>query len=210
MYTLKVKVFETSRAFDVDAYDSGVITMNTPTIPRIGEQLINRTILNQAKDVYEDLIQGDYHNDTLEPKAFTYVNNIAYGDNSVIYIGLSFNPQYYICLFFEMEGAQYWALIPDLPRIGDSVHYPEGCNVKDRRFVVTVNNPDSHLIAAQTAETVVYPVQILNTVDTKVLNTVDTNTYVENIVDVNIHNEPIDVKVKDVKGYVYTKNYNGY
>ena len=211
MYTFKVKVYFMKSTVSIDDFKSGAecTTIQLPTIPRIGEQIITPEILRLAKAEFDENLTNSSDDYDMSVEDFTYVNNIIYGDN-VIYIALSFDPACCIAACYDKDSdfdgntILYWTLVSSVPRIHDTIIYPTDYHhIQNKyRLVETVSyfSSSRHLLIRTYLDMgSSLPVYVENQVDANIVNTVDVQTsYYPISVKVD-DREPIDVTVRDIR-----------
>ena len=182
MYTLKVKIYFNPAEFNYNDYlsDSGVITMQIPFLPRIGEQIVSPAVLQMADDLLNKEKQRRInwlYADNITPIAFTYINNIVYSEDSTIFIGLSFNTQSYLVRFYDLDQIKrsYYKLVSDIPRALDFIHYPAGYLEKRYRLIDRVYLNDGRTVEARTYDRLqtTFDVDIKDEVNAYIVNTVE-------------------------------------
>jgi len=240
MYTLKVKIFLSREDFCIEEFDEDAITIQLPTLPHIGDQIFRQDVLSLVKKFYsKEFVSGkDICGFDETPSVFSYVNSIAYGDDDIIYLGLGHAPSSYVACVYDLDDEDkklYWTIYGSVPRIGESVSYPEkfGLEKSYRKIYDIAPAFDGIIIGTCDKLQTEIPVVINDIVRTRVENEVGTR--VKNIVRVDapdyidvrvINNHPIDVElvntypvnvrvdgkvdvdVQNVKGYVYTREYS--
>ena len=202
MYTLKVKTFLCPQDFNFKAFDD-CITIRQAVIPRLGDQMLQREVLQLVKSFYDEF-EDDPDVYDFKPLDYTYVANIGYGDNDVIYVGLSHSPSKYLVYMFDNDrnSLKTWKLLPALPETGDLVDYHEACRLPDTwRKVLSVVYSDLIVINTTDKEDDV-------PTDVKVVNSYPMPVEVCNNSPVTVNvNGKVGVDVQDVRCVVTTKKY---
>lgn len=216
MITLSVQINLLPEEFSIDRCDFIEITL--PEIPRIGDQLMLKKVM-EAIELWKVAYEAKDLDMLPRNKALTYVTNIVYGDNDVIYIGLSYNPKAFMFTICDLEVSEkiYWTVLHNLPKIGDQIMFDEDFPHERRTRYINDIIWDVGAMGygmVFTTEQRDVPIVDINKVNsdinTKVVNTVSTDTYINNnSLDVEVVNSrTIDVNVKKFDhSYIYVKEY---